>query len=222
MAAQDRNVSRMDQGDFVLFTAQNMVRGIGEVGARFQNAAFADSLWAPDADRGSWWNVFSLQSFTPVEIPHDELRSALGTSSQDNFMGMRIVSDPERVAAVVEAFGLDSQSQFDRSVERARDLAMGLGSTEVVAPEANNTSGSSYSRAAGEIIFRRAESALAEDYRAQLSADADVQRLRIDGRLSDLYVRGSGQADLIEARKRPNRRGTLGAQHDPASRPALT
>ena len=45
VATQDRNVSRMQEGDFVLFTGQNMVRGIGEVGARFQNAAFADTMW---------------------------------------------------------------------------------------------------------------------------------------------------------------------------------
>src|SRR5699024_4934600 len=83
VSTQDRNVARLDEGDFVLFTGQNLIRGIGEVGVRFQNAEFADTMWAPDADRGSWRNVYSLQSFTPVEIQYDVLRNALNSSPLD-------------------------------------------------------------------------------------------------------------------------------------------
>ncbi|RCS69487.1 hypothetical protein CIK73_06075 [Brachybacterium alimentarium] len=199
-AAQDRNVGRLNEGDFVLFTGKNMVRGIGEVGVRFQNGAFADTMWAPHADRGSWRNVYSLQSFTPVLIPYDILRTALDSSPNDNFMGMRIVTDEEKIAAVADAFGLASESEFTRSVREAEGLLEALGNTEVVDPEANNTSGSSYTRTKAEITFTRAESALVGAYVAQLPENAVAQRLRIDGRLTDLYVRDGHEAELIEAK----------------------
>lgn len=199
-SSQDANVARLQEGDFVLFTGKSMVRGIGEVGVRFQNQAFADSMWTPDPDRGLWRNVYSLQSFTPVEIPYDTLRGALETSPNDNFMGMRVVADPEKVAAVTEAFGLASQSDFTRSVREAEELLTDLGSSEIVDLEANNTSGSTYTRTKAEITFNRAESALVEAYRKQLPEDADVQRLRVQGRLTDLYVRTGGEAEMIEAK----------------------
>ena len=200
--AQDSKFPRMKKGDIVLFTGQKMVRGIGEVGATFQNSDFADQLRPRDPKLGSWHNVYSVQDFISVEIPYAPLHEALRAKPGDNFQGLRVVDDEEKFAAVVETFALDSQSQFDGDVDAAKKLAESLGSTEIVPPEANNTSGSTYTRAAGEIIFKRAESALVEDYSSQLPDDADVKRLRIDGQLTDLYIRTGDEAELVEAKSR--------------------
>ncbi|MEV5783732.1 hypothetical protein AB0L42_22370 [Streptomyces sp. NPDC052287] len=66
-------MERLSPGDAVLFTGLNHVRGIGEIGALFRNAAFAASMRGADEDDGSRHDVYSLPSFTPVEIPYTEI-----------------------------------------------------------------------------------------------------------------------------------------------------
>jgi hypothetical protein len=73
---QDRLMDEVSIGDVVVFTGRNTIRGIGEVGYRFRNAAFADTLWSPDPVRGSWHNVYSLRSFARADIPYPVLGGA--------------------------------------------------------------------------------------------------------------------------------------------------
>ncbi len=98
-AAQDARMDTVRQGDVVLFTGQNHVRGIAEVGVTFRNRSFADTLWQPDSVKGSWHNVYSLITFTPQRIPYQELRDALGSDERDNFMGLRIIRDERETAS---------------------------------------------------------------------------------------------------------------------------
>jgi hypothetical protein len=56
----DRDYAKMSTGDVVLFTGDNKVRAIGEVGVILRNEAFADRMWNPDPKNGSWLNIYSL------------------------------------------------------------------------------------------------------------------------------------------------------------------
>ncbi len=47
-------------GEIVLFTGQKLVWAVEKVGYSFRNAAFADTLWHPHCERGSYRNVYSL------------------------------------------------------------------------------------------------------------------------------------------------------------------
>jgi hypothetical protein len=58
--AHDGKLADVVTGDVVLFTGQNRVRAIGEVGAIFRNRALADLLWPPQAGGQSWHTVCSL------------------------------------------------------------------------------------------------------------------------------------------------------------------
>lgn len=69
----DTRMAGLQRGDVVLFTGGKLVRAVGEVGVSFRNGGFADLLWHPDPDKGSWHNVYSLLAFQPTEIPYDEI-----------------------------------------------------------------------------------------------------------------------------------------------------
>jgi hypothetical protein len=56
-------MQKLAAGDVVLFTGQSAVRAVGEIGVLFQNPGFADLLWSPDEQNGSYLNVYSLRSF---------------------------------------------------------------------------------------------------------------------------------------------------------------
>jgi hypothetical protein len=86
-------MAEVQRGDVVLFTGQNHVQGIGEVGHVFHNKVFADAMWPPDPVNGSWHNVYSLLAFQPALIPYQPLREALGSDPNDNFQGLRLVRD---------------------------------------------------------------------------------------------------------------------------------
>lgn len=65
-------------GAAVVFTADSHARGIGVIGHLFKNAGFADTLWDPDPDKGSYAWVYSLASFEESEIHYVDLRRMLG------------------------------------------------------------------------------------------------------------------------------------------------
>jgi hypothetical protein len=95
-------IAELSRGDVVLFTGDKRVRGIGEVGVVLQSAAFADSIWHPHPDRGSYLNVYSLLSFQSTLIPYQTVREVLGSSKGDNLMGLRLIRDDERIGSVLE------------------------------------------------------------------------------------------------------------------------
>jgi hypothetical protein len=95
-------IAELSRGDVVLFTGDKRVRGIGEVGVVLQSAAFADSIWHPHPDRGSYLTVYSLLSFQSTLIPYQTVREVLGSSKGDNLMGLRLIRDDERIGSVLE------------------------------------------------------------------------------------------------------------------------
>lgn len=202
--AQDTNMSTVVTGDVVLFTGKKRIQGVGEVGVSFQNAGFADALWSPDVDKGSWHNVYSVLSFTPTDLPYDNLQAALGVKPTDNFMGMRVIRD-ERVATIVDALGLATITA-DRATTTqmqrvAADLAARYQTGQIIAPEAANVGSTTYLRAQQQIIARRTESLLVDAYKRSLPAAATINRIRCQGGLTDLYVgSANGDFDLLEAK----------------------
>lgn len=50
----DSKFDRVHPFDVVLLTGQGHIRAIGEVGVSFRNADFANTMWEPDPERGSW------------------------------------------------------------------------------------------------------------------------------------------------------------------------
>lgn len=82
-------------GSAVVFTASNHVRGIGVIGAVIKNAAFADTLWAPDAEKGSYAFVYSIVGFEDVMIPYAEARLMLGKGPDYPFRSLAVATDLE-------------------------------------------------------------------------------------------------------------------------------
>lgn len=108
---RERYLRETGPGAAVVFTASSHARGIGVIGAVFKNAAFADTLWAPDADKGSYALVYSVLEFEETAIPYPEVRSLLGKGPDYPFRQLALATEPEAqefgdaVAAGTAAFG---------------------------------------------------------------------------------------------------------------------
>lgn len=198
-AVQDKKMARLHRGDVVLFTGRKLIRGIGEVGATFRNAAFADTMWTRDPDKGSWHNVYSLLSFRHVEIPYSEIWELPSFNANDNFMGLRIL-EGAKAEEVLQGLGIstitESQRKLARDFEVATAIAQG---TRVVAVEGIHTPSTAYRREEREIQVSRAESLLVGEYRATLSG-VEVKRLSTPVGLTDLHVTGPDGTEIIEAK----------------------
>ncbi|MDA0566467.1 hypothetical protein LG943_19415 [Streptomonospora sp. S1-112] len=195
----DKKMEILSSGDVVLFTGQKYVRGVGEMGAIFRNADFADTLWNPDPANGAWRNVYSLASFSPVMIPYEEIWELPGFNHGDNFMGMRVLRG-DKAEEILR--GLHIETDVEREVKD--DLDHGITKTVVretvvVELEGMHVKSTTYTREAGEVVARRAESMLVREY---LATRQDVQwkRLSTPAGLTDIYLSGAQGTELIEAK----------------------
>ena len=139
---QDKNMQKLSTGNIALFAGDNLVRGIGEIGVVFQNAAFGDLLWDPDPDNGSWRNVYSLRVFQPVQIPYTELWAIWarrGLTKHPVFQGLWPLDDV-RASAILEFLGeflgLQTQESADLEDRQQEQLISRLGAP---APRSNGT-----------------------------------------------------------------------------------
>jgi hypothetical protein len=199
-ANQDRNMQRLATGDVVFFTGGNIVRAVGEIGVRFRNEEFANLLWSPHEDRGSYLNVYSLRSFQPVVIPYEEIWALPGFNAGDVFMGLRILSD-ERADIVLQAFGITTAAAAEQesALEKAfaDRLARLLG--VVVPAESVNTSQTRYQQPEQSKLVQRNESLLLQAYRKSLGDDAGT-RLKVDTGWTDYYMERDEGAEILEAK----------------------
>ncbi len=193
-------MSRLRQGDVVLFTGQKVVRAVGEVGHSFRNPDFADTLWNPDRDKGSYRNVYSLLRFQTTSIPYAEIWELPGFNVGDNFMGLRFL-DAEKGATVLEGLHIYPETEARRAAERDDDLAQALGTGTVVSTEAINVTRTSYERSSGTTLVHRAEALLVAAYRASLGGTASVGRVRTPSGVTDLYVHNGDHVEIIEAKR---------------------
>ncbi|MFF5976191.1 hypothetical protein ACFY7C_32270 [Streptomyces sp. NPDC012769] len=198
-AAQDANMERLGTGDVVLFTGKKLVRGIGEVGVTFRNAAFADTMWKPDSQKGSWHNVYSLLSFRPTDIPYEEIWDLPSFNAGDNFMGLRIL-DGEKAEEILQGLGIATVTESRRELARDEEVATAIAaSTRIIPVENVHTSGTAYQRDEREIRVSRAEALLVAEYRATLTG-VDVQRMRTPSGPTDLHVTGPDGTEIVEAK----------------------
>lgn len=199
----DGRIETLQTGDVVLFTGRNMVRGVGEVGCSFRNAVFADSLWHPHQERGSYHNVYSLLSFEVTEIPYEEIWDLPGFNPGDNFMGLRFLDD-EKGSTLIKGLTIETitAAHETRIQERALAAALAAG-TQLVDVEAVNTTYTSYERAAATTLVRRAEALLVRRYRQTLPVASEVGRIRTPAGITDLYIAGPDGVEIVEAKRSP-------------------
>ncbi|MEU6822733.1 hypothetical protein ABZ921_19065 [Streptomyces atriruber] len=198
-AVQDKNMARLSMGDVVLFTGQSLVRGIGEVGLTFKNSTFADMMWTPDPDKGSWHNVYSLLSFRHTEIPYSEIWDLPSFNAGDNFMGLRVL-EGGKADEILQGLGIATVTETRRKLARDAEVASVIAQgTQVVPVEGVHTPTAAYRRDEREIQVQRAEALLVNEYKATL-AGAEVTRLRTPSGITDLHVTGPDGTEVVEAK----------------------
>ncbi|XNL82969.1 hypothetical protein K8Z49_40680 [Actinomadura madurae] len=196
---QDGKMARVHFGDVVLFTGQKMVRGIGEVGFLFDNAAFADTLWTPDPGKGSWNNVYSVLSFEAVEIGYEEIWDLPGFNKGDYFMGLRILTG-RKAENLMQGLGITTSTAIQEDLLREAEVVRALTRrTQVVGLEAIHTTQTSYQSSARKIHVTRAEAMLVREYVTSLSGH-ETQRLRTPVGITDLHITGPGGTEIVEAK----------------------
>jgi len=193
-------MQHLRQGDVVLFTGKKLVRAIGEVGHSFRNAAFADTLWAAHAERGSYHNVYSLLAFETTDIPYEEIWELPGFNPGDNFMGLRFV-DEDKGATLMDGLNIETLTAGLAAArqELAVETALAQG-THVIDVEAVNVSQTSYTTLSSMVLVHRAEALLVAKYRASLT-DVNVGRIRTPVGVTDLYISESDEVEIVEAKR---------------------
>lgn len=196
----DTRMQRLRQGDVVLFTGKKLVRAVGEVGYSFRNATFANTLWAAHAERGSYHNVYSLLSFQTTRIPYEEIWELPGFNTNDNFMGLRFV-DEHKGATLMDALQIRTATAESVAAiqELAVEAALASGSS-VIDVEAVNVSDTSYLTTGAKVLVHRAEALLVARYRSSRTG-VNVDRIRTPVGVTDLYISGPGQVEIIEAKR---------------------
>ncbi|MFL6072258.1 MAG: hypothetical protein ACJ73S_02430 [Mycobacteriales bacterium] len=188
----ERSMSVLGTGDVVLFTGQGRVGGVGEVGYLFRNAAFADTLWEPSPEKGSYENVYSLLTFQPTTIPYREVWDLLGSKEGDNFMGLRLLDD-EKSEAIIAGLRIETKTAAQQALRR---------DAEVFAPEEQmNVVLSRYNQLAGTILVHRREAQLVSRYRATIDDAQHMGRLKLSSRFTDLYVCRHDALEIVEAKR---------------------
>lgn len=207
--AQDRNMERLRSGDVVLFTGGKLVRGVGEIGVTFRNAAFADTMWSRDPEKGSWHNVYSLTAFEPTDIPYEEIWALPSFNTGDNFMGLRVL-EGAKAEEILQGLYIETpyrqQQLSDMESAVATALADGIpvepAGTRVVAVEGFHTPVTTYERRSGSVLVNRSEALLVAEYIASVdSPDLSIRRLRTPAGITDIHLSGPKGTEIVEAKR---------------------
>ncbi|KOU61622.1 hypothetical protein ADK57_27310 [Streptomyces sp. MMG1533] len=195
--AHDRKFTDVITGDVVLFTGQNQVRAIGEVGAIFRNRALADLLWPPKADGTSWHTIYSLVDLVPADIPYDELNAAIGYKPAHNFPGQMVLRG-DRARSVLEDFMITPSGEEPPAIDpTGRDTDP----VRIAALEELRTNRTGYRRSRRLIVVDRREARLVREYRDFLAVRGlTARRFFCPSGISDMYVEAAGEAEVIEAK----------------------
>ena len=198
-ANHDKDIQQLVTGDVMLFTGENHVRAVGELGVIFQNAAFGDWLWSPHPKNGSYNNIYSLRGFEPVRIPYTEIWALPGFNEGDNFMGLRLLKHckGDTILAGLRVSTLTAALQEDAAEQ---ELIAKLARTGKIVPSEGFTkTETSYEQPARTMHVNRAESLLMRAYRASLPDDHGIA-LRVPTGLTDYYAESTDGSEIIEAK----------------------
>ncbi|BCF86653.1 hypothetical protein RQCS_61980 (plasmid) [Rhodococcus qingshengii] len=210
---QDKIMSRLKKGDVVLFTGQNHVKAIGEVGLSFRNPDAGNAMWPRQETHGPYLNVYSLISFQETQIPYTDLRKLTDTPNSkggDNYMGARLY-DNDRAARILDGLLIETATEYAATAELA---VAGIPDAPlwdqgaVVGAEAHNKDSATGTSPARTFVADRAEARLVVDYKNFLHANGDrrsQQRLKSVVGFSDIYllpntIAGGGAAEIVEAK----------------------
>lgn len=200
--SHDKKMHGVGIGDVVLFTGENRVRAVGEVGAVFRNRELADRLWPPSQDGKSWHTVYSLLDLTDAAIPYTDLNSALGYRPAHMFPGQMVLKD-EKARSVLEEFMITPGTEWDRRSQEAIAPVdeRHRQSIRTAALEEQRTRQTSYRRSKRLIVVNRQESSLVGEFRRHLLTEGRTAvRFYCPSGISDLYVTDDSGTELIEAK----------------------
>jgi hypothetical protein len=208
-ANQNSRADRIQPGDVILFTGHNFVLAIGRVGCSFRNSAFADLLWKPHPERGSWLNIYSILALEPAGLPYDVLRGLPHFPSGHRFMGFEILK-PNAAEDVLDYLGIEAapESPAERELEAQviAESLEGLGepadSGRFLDIEGAHTAEGEYERAASKVRFRRVEARLVHTYTETLDGFI-IKRYKTTSQLmTDIYLtKDDGtRSEIIEAK----------------------
>ncbi|MFV2117824.1 hypothetical protein ACE14D_05000 [Streptomyces sp. Act-28] len=194
----DGKMAAVTTGDVVLFTGNNHVRAVGEVGVIFRNREFADALWPPRRGGESWHTVYSLRQFQPTELPYAVLNALLGYKPNFQYPGQLVLSG-ERAAAGIDGLLITTRTALERA-----GAVPPPGDVRMMRVEQQHTRTGTVEQPARRILFSRAEAELVSAYRGTL-AEVRVNRFATAAGICDLYLEGPDGRELIEAKSRVER-----------------
>ncbi|MFF7649851.1 hypothetical protein ACFZCY_08320 [Streptomyces sp. NPDC007983] len=197
-ASHDRKMADVTTGDVVLFTGQNHVLAVGEVGAIFRNSSFADTMWPPNPGGESWHTVYSLRQFVPTEVPYETLNALLGYKSGFKYPGQMVFSGDKARA------GIDGLLITTRTALEGLGAETSPGSVRVMPVERQHTRSTTVERAAGQLLFNRDEAALVAEFCASFPGPKPKRFASAAG-ICDIYVEDPERHELIEAKSRVER-----------------
>ncbi|MDQ0953273.1 hypothetical protein QFZ24_007196 [Streptomyces phaeochromogenes] len=201
--AHDGKLADVVTGDVVLFTGQNQVRAIGEVGAIFRNRALADLLWPPQAGGQSWHTVYSLLDLMPTDIPYAELNAAIGYRPAHNFPGQMVLRG-DKARSVLEDFMITPDTEWQTLVPQLTGRQSGIRDRDLVriaAMEELRTHRTGYRRSRRLVVVDRREAVLVREYRQHLAdRGLTAQRFYCASGISDIYVESADGSEVIEAK----------------------
>ena len=202
-AAHDKAMSEVARGDIVLFTGQNRVRAVGEVGVIFRNREFADLLWPPKPGGTSWHTVYSLLDIVAADIPYARLNSVIGYKPNYNYPG-QILLRGDKARAVLDQFMITSGTSWSDAIadpDQIPGRASSSTSVRVAAVEEGRTRTASYERTGRLIVVERQEAELVVEYERHLIHHGQrPTRFYCSAGISDLYLEGPDEVELIEAK----------------------
>lgn len=206
-ASHDKKMADVTTGDVVLFTGQNQVRAVGEVGAVFRNRAFADRLWPPERGEKGWHTVYSLLDIVSTDIPYSRLNAILGYKPAHNFPGQMVLR-AGKARSVLEEFMITPGTEWSLAADDVLQhpdgaVTQGVGMARLAAMEEARTRTASYERTRRLIVVERLESELISEFRRHLVAQGRTPaRFYCASGISDIYVETAGEAELIEAKSK--------------------
>ncbi|WP_050502630.1 hypothetical protein [Streptomyces monomycini] len=191
-------------GDIVLFTGQNKVRAVGEIGTIFRNAELADLLWPPTRGGPSWHTIYTVLDLAEVDIPYTELNAVLGYQPHHTHPGLKVLRG-DKAQSVLDAFMITSGLFFSRACAETVPAPTADEAREAVrraAAEELRTSSTTYRRTGRLIVVDRREARLVAAYREHLAScgRGPADRFYCRSGISDLYLDDAEGAELIEAK----------------------
>lgn len=201
--AHDQKMADVATGDVVLFTGQNRVRAIGEVGVIFRNRAFADLLWPPGNSGKSWHTVYTLLDLVPADIPYAQLNASLGYKAAHSFPGQMVLRG-DKAQSVLEDFMITPGAAWDGSLSPAPaqpQTPPARDSVRIAAMEELRTRRAGYERARRLVVVDRREAELVREFRRHLAAEGRfAKRFFCPSGISDIYIEDGADTEVIEAK----------------------